>query len=81
MTLKEQIRQYLEKRYSQTRWPNIYLVEMVREFGPETINTLNELWSEGIVSSANGIRGKLVIYTEDPEEIELNKKQFSNRQT
>ena len=55
------------------------LAEIVHEFGPETTNALNELWAEGTVRSGNGINGKLVIYTEDPEEIEINKKQFANR--
>jgi hypothetical protein len=80
MTLKEQIKAYLAKKYSETRWPNVYLAEIVHEFGPETTNALNELWAEGTVRSGNGINGKLVIYTEDPEEIEINKKQFTNRQ-
>lgn len=80
MTLKEQIREYLAKKYAATRWPNVYLVEVTHKFGPEATNALNELWAEGVVRSGNGINGKLVIYTEDPEEIELNKKQFAKRQ-
>lgn len=80
MTLKEQIREFLAKKYAATRWPNVYLIEVMREFGPEATNALNELWAEGVVRSGNGINGKLVIYTEDPEEIERNKKLFANRQ-
>ena len=80
MTLKEQIKAYLAKKYSETRWPNVYLAEVAHKFGPETTTALNELCAEGIVSPSNGINGKLVIYTEDSEEIELNKKRFTKKE-
>jgi hypothetical protein len=81
MILKDQIQAYLEKKYSKTRWPNVYLSEIMREFGPEATNALNDLAAEGIVRPGKGINGMLVIYTEDQEEIELNKKQFAKKQS
>lgn len=78
--MKDQIQQYLKKKYSATRWPNVYVAEIMRKFGPECTNALNELAAEGIVRPSKGINGRLVIYTEDPEEIEQNKKQFANHQ-
>lgn len=77
--MKEKIQQYLEKKYAATRWPNVYLAEVMREFGPEAINALNNLAAEGIVRKANGINGRLVIYNESPEDRAYYKEQFSKK--
>lgn len=78
MTLKEQIQAHIEKKYNETRWPNIYVAEVVRLFGPNTVEALNELCNEGIIRPGNGANGKLIIYNADPQEREYSKQQYAN---
>jgi hypothetical protein len=77
--MKEQIREYLKRKYAETRWPNVYLAEIMNKFGPDCINALNELCAEGTVRPGNGINGRLVKYTEDPEDIQTNKERYSQQ--
>jgi len=77
MTTKEKIREYLEQEYSKTRWPNIYLANLMHLFGADTTEALNELYSEGIVKPDVGVNGRLVIYVEGVDEREYVKAQYA----
>jgi hypothetical protein len=60
-----EILQYIQKRYQQTKWPYFNLLELKLKFGENTRYMLNDLFKQGIVSKCEGANHPLVKFNHE----------------